>query len=124
LVFSAEWLSLIDSPGLAQIAMTRPNGPVDAQPPCTGLSSLLGYDSTRAPTLLHAPSQMWSFGSTAVLTLFDGGRLSAQSFQARAAFDQQVANYRNRVLTAYQEVEDNLAALRSCSRKASPRQRR
>jgi len=66
-----------------------------------------------ASTLLHAPRQMWSFGSAAVLTLFDSGRHSAQSFQARAAFDEQVAaNYRNRVSTAYQEVEDNLAALR------------
>ena len=81
--------------------------------PASCLSSLLGYDSTQVSTFLHAPSQMWSFGFAAVLTLFDGGRHSAQSFQARAVFGEQVAaNYRNRVLTAYQEVEDNLAALR------------
>jgi len=85
---------------------------------------LLGYDSTQASTFLHAPSQMWSFGFAAVLTLFDGGRHSAQSFQARAAFDEQVANYRNRVLTAYQEVEDNLGPCAGCNRKASARQRR
>ena len=58
--------------------------------------------SAAASTLLHAPSQMWSFGSAAVLTLFDSGRHNAQSFQARAAFDEQVANYRSDVLTAYQ----------------------
>ena len=68
--------------------------------------------SADVSTLLHAPRQMWSFGSAAVLTLFDSGRHSAQSFQARAAFAEQVANYRSNVLTAYQEVEDNLAALR------------
>jgi outer membrane protein TolC len=75
----------------------------------TGYFTLRSAD---ASTLLHAPSQMWSFGTAAMLTLFDGGRHSAQSFQARAAFDEQVANYRSNVLTAYQEVEYNLAALR------------
>jgi NodT family efflux transporter outer membrane factor (OMF) lipoprotein len=80
--------------------------------PVFRLSSLLGYDSAQASTLLHAPSQTWSFGPAAVLTVFDGGRHRAQSSQAHAAFDEQVANYRNSVLTAYQEVEDNLAALR------------
>jgi outer membrane protein TolC len=47
-----------------------------------------------------------------VLTVFDAGRHRAQSDQARAVFDEQVADYRSVVLTAYQEVEDNLAALR------------
>jgi outer membrane protein TolC len=46
------------------------------------------------------------------LTVFDAGRHRAQTAQAKAVYDEQVANYRNTVLTAYQEVEDNLAALR------------
>jgi outer membrane protein TolC len=46
------------------------------------------------------------------LTVFDAGRHRAQSAEAHALFDQQVADYRNAVLTAYREVEDNLAALR------------
>jgi outer membrane protein TolC len=55
---------------------------------------------------------MWSVGPSGVLTVLDAGRHRAQSDQARAIFDEQVAAYRNTVLTAYQEVEDNLAALR------------
>jgi len=47
-----------------------------------------------------------------VLTVFDAGRHRAQTAQARAVYDEQVADYRNIVLVAYQEVEDNLAALR------------
>jgi outer membrane protein TolC len=46
-----------------------------------------------------------------VLTVFDAGRHRAQSAQAHARYDEQVATYRETVLTAYQEVEDNLAAL-------------
>jgi outer membrane protein TolC len=54
---------------------------------------------------------MWSAGPSGVLTVFDAGRHRAQSDQAHAIFDEQVADYRNTVLTAYREVEDNLAAL-------------
>jgi outer membrane protein TolC len=52
------------------------------------------------------------------LTLFDGGRRRAQTDQARAAYDEQVANYRNTVDTAYSEVEDSLAALRQLERES------
>ncbi len=55
---------------------------------------------------------MWSAGPTGLLTVFDAGRHRAESAQAQAIFDEQVADYRNTVLTAYQEVEDNIAALR------------
>jgi outer membrane protein TolC len=51
-------------------------------------------------------------GASAVVTAFDAGRRRAANDQARAFYDQAVANYRQNVLTAYQEVEDNLAALR------------
>jgi outer membrane protein TolC len=61
--------------------------------------------------LLTAPSRVWSAGPTALLTVFDAGRHRAQSVQAHAQYDEQVADYRRTVLIAYQEVEDSLAAL-------------
>ena len=80
--------------------------------PQFSLSADFGYDSTRSSNWLTAPSRTWSAGPTGLLTVFDAGRHRAQSAQAHAVFDEQVADYRNVVLTAYQEVEDNLAALR------------
>jgi outer membrane protein, multidrug efflux system len=80
--------------------------------PQFSLAASFGYDSTRASTWLDAPSRMWSAGPSGVLTVFDAGRHRAESAQAHAIFDEQVADYRNVVLTAYREVEDNLAALR------------
>ncbi len=80
--------------------------------PVFNLSARAGYESTRTSDWITAPSRLWSIGPTAVLTVFDAGLHRAQSAQAHARYDEQVANYRNTVLTAYQEVEDNLAALR------------
>ena len=60
---------------------------------------------------MTAPARMWSFGPTAALTLFDAGRRHAQVAEVRAGYDEQVAEYRGVVLTAYQEVEDSLSAL-------------
>ena len=80
--------------------------------PVFSLAAAAGYNSTSTSNWLTAPSQLWSVGPAAVLTLFDAGRHRAQNAQARAAYDEQVADYRGTVLTAYQEVEDNLAALR------------
>jgi NodT family efflux transporter outer membrane factor (OMF) lipoprotein len=81
--------------------------------PVFSLGAAAGFDSTHASNWLSAPSQLWSLGPAAgILTVFDAGRHRAQSAQAKAVYDEQVANYRTTVLTAYQEVEDNLAALR------------
>jgi outer membrane protein, multidrug efflux system len=80
--------------------------------PVFSLSAAAGYNSTSTSNWLTAPSQLWSVGPAGVLTLFDAGRHRAQNAQARAAYDEQVADYRGTVLIAYQEVEDNLAALR------------
>jgi NodT family efflux transporter outer membrane factor (OMF) lipoprotein len=80
--------------------------------PQFNLAASFGYDSVHSSNWLSAPSRMWSVGPTGVLSVFDAGRHRAQSDQAHALFDEQVADYRNVVLTAYQEVEDNLAALR------------
>jgi NodT family efflux transporter outer membrane factor (OMF) lipoprotein len=71
-----------------------------------------GFESTALQTLIQGPSSLWSVGGTAIETLFDGGRRHALNAQARDLYDQQVAQYRQTSLTAFQQVEDNLAALR------------
>lgn len=76
------------------------------------LSAAGGFESASTSNWLTAPSRFWSVGPHVSLPLFEGGRLGAQTDQAKAAYAEQVANYRNAVLTAYQDVEDNLAALR------------
>ncbi len=76
------------------------------------LAASFGYDSTQTANWLNAPSRMWSAGPAGVLTVFDAGRHRAQADQARAVLDEQSADYRAVVLSAYREVEDNLAAIR------------
>ena len=71
-----------------------------------------GFESATASRLFNAPSFIWSVGPSAALTLFDGGRISALSDEARAAYGEAVANYRQTVLSAFQQVEDQLIALR------------
>src|SRR6202051_1178408 len=80
--------------------------------PVFSLGAAAGFDSTNSSNWLNAPSRLWSVGPAGVLTLFDAGRRRAQTAQAKAIYDEQVADYRSTVLTAYREVEDNLAALR------------
>ena len=80
--------------------------------PLVNLAALGGFESGSPTTLLSGPSILWSAGPSAVFTLFDVGRRRAASDQAVAAFDQAVANYRQTVLTGFQQVEDNVAALR------------
>jgi NodT family efflux transporter outer membrane factor (OMF) lipoprotein len=87
--------------------------------PVFSLAALAGFDSTNASTWLNAPSRIWSVGPQGVLTVFDAGRHSAQTAQARAQYDELAADYRNTVLTAYQEVEDNLAALHRLEQESS-----
>jgi NodT family efflux transporter outer membrane factor (OMF) lipoprotein len=86
--------------------------------PVFSLSAALGFESTHGFSLIDAPSTLWALGSSALLTLFDGGRRRARTDEARAAYDEQVANYRTTVNTAYSEVEDSLAALRQLERES------
>jgi NodT family efflux transporter outer membrane factor (OMF) lipoprotein len=80
--------------------------------PVIGLTGSGGFESSSITTLLQGPSGLWSVGLSALGTIFDGGRRHALTDQARAAYDFQVATYRESVLTAFQQVEDNLAAVR------------
>ena len=80
----------------------------------SGVQPRVPLQASIAPTprrWLNAPSRLWSVGPQGLLTVFDAGRHRAEAAQAHAQYDEQVADYRNTVLTAYQEVEDNLAAL-------------
>ncbi|MBV9825266.1 MAG: efflux transporter outer membrane subunit [Alphaproteobacteria bacterium] len=80
--------------------------------PDVTLSADAGTMAAMIQRLFSAASRTWSFGGSAVQTLFDGGANRAAVAQARAAFDATVADYRQSVLTALQQVEDELAALR------------
>jgi NodT family efflux transporter outer membrane factor (OMF) lipoprotein len=71
-----------------------------------------GFDSGVVTTLLQGPSSIWSVGSSAVVTIFDVGRRRAVTDEAKSGYDSAVASYRETVLTAFQQVEDSLAALR------------
>jgi NodT family efflux transporter outer membrane factor (OMF) lipoprotein len=82
------------------------------------LSGDFGTSALTLNRLLATSSRFWSFGSNLVQTIFDAGARSAQVEQARAVFDQDVANYRQTVLTAFQQVEDQLAALRILAQQA------
>ena len=80
--------------------------------PLVTLGATGGFESGSIGTLLSGPSALWSVGPSALFTVFDVGRRRAASDQAIAAYDQSVANYRQTVLTGFQQVEDNVAALR------------
>jgi multidrug efflux system outer membrane protein len=84
--------------------------------PVFSLTGVAGAQGTTSSNWFSAPSQFWSIGPQALLTVFDAGLHAAQSQAAHAAYDEQVANYRGTVLTAYQDVEDNLVALRQLQR--------
>ncbi|TBR36275.1 MULTISPECIES: efflux transporter outer membrane subunit [Dyella] len=79
--------------------------------PSLGLSALGGFQSAEYGGLLTAPNQFWAVGPTFLWSVFDGGRRKAGVAAARAATDEAGAHYRGIVLTAFQQVEDNLAQL-------------
>jgi len=79
--------------------------------PTLTLGAQGGYQSTAFSNWLSAPSTFWAIGPNAVLSVFDGGLRRAQVAQARAQFDASAANYRGTVISAFQQVEDDLATL-------------
>jgi NodT family efflux transporter outer membrane factor (OMF) lipoprotein len=80
--------------------------------PTLALSASGGVESSKVSTLLSLPSRFWAIGPSLAETVFDGGRRRSLKEQAVANYDATVAVYRQNTLTAFQDVEDNLAALR------------
>jgi NodT family efflux transporter outer membrane factor (OMF) lipoprotein len=80
--------------------------------PNVTLSASAGLESLSIAKWLTWPSRVWSVGPSLAETIFDAGLRRATVQQYQANYDQTVANYRQTVLTAFQQVEDNLAALR------------
>jgi NodT family efflux transporter outer membrane factor (OMF) lipoprotein len=83
------------------------------------LSASGGFTSPLIGQLLNASNSLWSIGSSLAETVFDGGLRTAQVAAARASYEQSVANYRQIVLTGFQQVEDQLAALRILAQQAA-----
>jgi NodT family efflux transporter outer membrane factor (OMF) lipoprotein len=80
--------------------------------PSLNFSALSGFEGTSGASWFGWPSLFWAVGTSLTQELFDGGQRHALSENARAAYDAAVASYRQTTLTAFQQVEDNLAALR------------
>jgi NodT family efflux transporter outer membrane factor (OMF) lipoprotein len=86
--------------------------------PTITLSGDAGTSALTLNRLLATSGRFWAFGSTLAETVFDAGARRAVVEQTLAVFDQTIANYRQSVLTAFQQVEDELAALRILAQQA------
>ena len=78
--------------------------------PTLDLSAEGGYQHSQFAHLFSLPNRFWTLGPTLAETIFDGGARTAAVREARATYDEQVANYRQAVLTAFQNVEDSLSS--------------
>ncbi len=90
--------------------------------PTFSLNGLGGFESAHPGNWFTGPSSFWSMGLSASDTIVDWGQRHALNVQAQAAYDGTVAQYRQTVLTAYQEVEDNLAALHALQQESQTQQ--
>lgn len=86
--------------------------------PTLTLTGSYGFSSSMLDTLLKSSNLAWTFGPQVNWNLFNGGLTTSQVAAARAGYDQTVANYRQAVLTSFQGVEDNLAALKILEQQA------
>jgi NodT family efflux transporter outer membrane factor (OMF) lipoprotein len=86
--------------------------------PTVGLSAAGGFESGSLANIFDASNLVYAIGPTVNYNIFDFGLRKNTSNQARALFEQNSADYRQAVLTAFQQVEDNLAALRILSQEA------
>jgi len=86
------------------------------------LSGSGGWQSRDITTLLNAPSAFWSLGTDLLQPVFSGGRNRANLAAAQAAYNESVADYREAVLTAFQQVEDGLSGLQTLSKASATQQ--
>ena len=87
--------------------------------PDISLSALGGFAGDPLSQLFTVANRVWSLGASASETVFSGGARPAAVAAARATYDQSVANYRQTVLTAFQQVEDALSTLRILEQQAA-----
>jgi NodT family efflux transporter outer membrane factor (OMF) lipoprotein len=86
--------------------------------PTISLNATVGIEATSFANLFNPASLLWAIGPTLSQTIFDAGRRASVSEQANARYDETVADYRQTTLTAFQQVEDNLIALRVLQQEA------
>jgi NodT family efflux transporter outer membrane factor (OMF) lipoprotein len=106
----------------AQAANAQIGIAIAAYYPNVTLTGSGGFESQSITTWFQGPSSLWAIGGSAAELLFDGGRRKAVTDQARHNYEQAADNYRASVLNAFQEVEDNLAALRIYQQEAASQQ--
>jgi NodT family efflux transporter outer membrane factor (OMF) lipoprotein len=87
------------------------------------LAAAAGLEGSSITNWLNWPSRLWAIGPSAAQTLFDAGRRRAVLQESTANYDALVADYRQSVLTAFQQVEDNLSSLRILEDEAQRQQR-
>jgi len=92
---------------------------VAAYYPQLTLSASTGLEAIKLSELFSGPSFLWSVGPTIAQTIFDAGKVHGQVQEAQANYDSTVANYRQVVLTAFQQVEDDLSGLRILKEEAA-----
>ena len=85
---------------------------ISAYFPVVQLTGQTGFDSGDLSLLFNWESRIWSYGPSIQFPIFEGGRIAANIKQQRAAYEENVANYRQSVLTAFQDVEDSLSSLK------------
>ena len=92
---------------------------VAAYYPTVSLSALDGFTQSPLGGLLHVANYVWSLGGSATETIFDGGERSGEVAAAKAAYQAAVANYRGTVLSAFEDIENDLSGLRILGEQAN-----
>jgi NodT family efflux transporter outer membrane factor (OMF) lipoprotein len=107
----------------AQAANARIGIAISAYYPTISLSGVGGFEGTHGGSWIQGPSALWSLGASATELLFDAGQRHALTDQSRHQYEAQAAAYKNTVVQAFQDVEDNLSSLRILNDETAVEQR-